>query len=129
MRDTIDAAVTELEVLDPGHGDPERWDRFRAEVLERGALELARRRARAATLSGVLSGWSRRLIPVALVAAAVAAILLGVEGSSGGASADPAALEDVLWGDVADGPFGAVMAGDAHDNPVAFMAMVEGGSP
>lgn len=66
-----------LGALDPAHGDANYWLRFRGEVLEGAARELARRRAAARlTVQDVLSSWSRTLVPTALLAAAVAGIAL-----------------------------------------------------
>ncbi len=117
-----------LQVVDPGHGDPEYWDRLHAKTLERSSLELARRRVLAEpTLAGVLSDWSRPLIPLALAAAATAAIVLGLEVRGRAVSDAPVALEEALWDDVADGLLATVMAGEVDDNPVAFMALLERG--
>lgn len=116
-----------LAVMDPEHDRPGYWDRLHATVLERAALELARRRRRAReSVGAVLSGWSRSLIPVAAAAAAIAAFLVGSEVRQAVDSAPPLLLEDILASEVEDGAFRAVMSGREPANPVAFMALVEG---
>ena len=122
--------IAALEVMDPGHGHPGYWDRFRARIMERAVFELARRGELAReSVAAVLSGWSRSLIPVALAAAVIAAFLVGNEARRNAAAGPLLALEDVLASDMAGGPFEAVMNGEMHANPVAFMALVEGNSP
>ncbi len=125
--DSADGPRRMLAVMDPGHDRPGYWDRFRAAVLKRAAFELARRRRLAReSVGAVLSGWSRRLIPVAAAAAAIAAFLVGSEVRQAVDSAPPLLLEDVLANEVEDGAFQAVMSGREPANPVAFMALVEG---
>lgn len=66
-----------LSAIDPGSADGLYWPRFRARVLENVAGELARRRALANQGVGeILASWSRALVPTALAAAAVAALLI-----------------------------------------------------
>lgn len=66
-----------LSELDPGRDDPMYWMRFHRGVLADGRFELARRRRAAdLTVAGVVSSWSRALVPVALAAAAAAGIML-----------------------------------------------------
>lgn len=66
-----------LDALDPAHDDANYWLRFRGEVLEGAARELARRRAVAKlTVQDVLSSWSKTVVPTALLAATVAGIAL-----------------------------------------------------
>ena len=119
-----------LEVVDPGYGLPGYWERFHAMVMERAALELARRRRLAReSVATVLSGWSRSLIPVAAAAAVVAAFLVGSEVRHAADNAPPLVLEDVLASEVEDGAPRPVMNGQAPASPVAFMALVEGNVP
>lgn len=119
-----------LEVVDPGYRLPGYWERFHATVMERAALELARRRQRAReSVAAVLSGWSRSLIPVAAAAAVVAAFLVGSEVRHAADAAPPLVLEDVLASEIDDGAPRAFMVGQVPANPVAFMALVEGNAP
>ncbi len=129
-RDSSPEPRASLEAVDPGYGLPGYWERFHAMVMERAALELARRRRRAReSVAAVLSGWSRSLIPVAAAAAVVAAFLVGSEVRHAADSAPPLALEDVLASEVEDGAPRPVINGQAPANPVAFMALVEGNVP
>ncbi len=120
-----------IGVADPAWDDPRYWDRFHAAVLARAVFELATRRRQAQQpVAAVLSSWSRSLIPVALAAAVIAALLIGSEANRGPApAAPPLALEDVLGDEVGDGSFQAVMQGELHASPIAFMALVEGNDP
>jgi len=119
-----------LRVLDPAHDRPGYWERFRAEIMERAAFELARRRDRAReSVELVLSGWSRSLIPVALAAAVIAAIMVGSEAVRDSGSGAPLVREDVLATDFSDEVLETAITGEAHSSSVAFMAFVEGNRP
>ena len=66
-----------LASLDPGRDDTSYWMRFHRSALESARFELARRRREAElTVVGVVSSWSRALLPAALTAAAAAGLLL-----------------------------------------------------
>ncbi|HET9949422.1 MAG TPA: hypothetical protein VFQ22_10915 [Longimicrobiales bacterium] len=66
-----------LALLDPAHGDPDYWRRFRAWVVQGAARELARRRLLARmTVSDVLRSWARTVVPTAVLTAAAAGLLL-----------------------------------------------------
>lgn len=66
-----------LSRLDPGRGDATYWMRFHRSVVVSAVFELARRRREAElTVVGVVSSWSRALLPLALAAAAAAGIML-----------------------------------------------------
>jgi len=118
-----------LVVMDPEYDRPGYWGRLRTRVMERAAFELARRRRIAReSVAAVLSGWSRSLIPVAVAAAAITALLVGGEVRQA-ADIPPLALEDVLANEVEDGALQAVMRGRDPANPVVFMALVEGNVP
>ena len=122
--------LTVVSVMDPAHDSPGYWDRFRATVMERAVFELARRREMAReSVAAVLSGWSRSLIPVALAAAVIAAVLVGGEARSKAAAGPPLALEDVLASEVQSSPYQAVTRSEEPANLVAFLALVEGNSP
>lgn len=70
-------AAAWLASVDPGRDDPTYWMRFHRSAVERARFELARRRREAElTVVGVVSSWSRALIPAALTAAAAAGLFL-----------------------------------------------------
>ncbi|MDE2762234.1 MAG: hypothetical protein OXQ94_02980 [Gemmatimonadota bacterium] len=119
-----------LRAMDPEYERPGYWDRLRTSVMKRASLELARRRRLArVSVAAILSGWSRRLIPVAAAAAVVAAFLIGTEVRQASDASPPLLLEDILANEVGDGAFQAVISGQAPASPVAFMALVEGNVP
>ena len=125
--DSADGLQQLLAVMDPEYERPGYWDLLRATVMERAAFELARRRRLAReSVAAVLSGWSRSLIPVAVAAAVVAAFLVGSEVRQAADMTPPLLLEDIFASEVGDGPFQAVVSGQAPANPLAFMALVEG---
>ena len=65
-----------LEVLDPGTRDPGFWLRFHGRVLAESQTELARRRmAVDLSVTDVVFAWRRALVPMALLAAALAGII------------------------------------------------------
>ena len=66
-----------LGELDPGRDDTTYWMRFHRTALDSARFELARRRRESElTVVGVVSSWSRALLPLALAAAAAAGIML-----------------------------------------------------
>ncbi|HSG49458.1 MAG TPA: hypothetical protein VLA43_16685 [Longimicrobiales bacterium] len=70
--------------LDPGRDDTTFWMRFHRSVVANAAFELARRRREAElTVVGVVSSWSRALLPLAMAAAAAAGIMLARPGDRG----------------------------------------------
>lgn len=73
-----DMALAEaLASLDPAGQDPNYWLRFHGRVMTGAGSELARRRMMAnLTVVDVLASWSRTVVPTAMLAAAVAALLL-----------------------------------------------------
>ena len=82
-----------LESVDPASGDPGFWTRFHSRVMQGAAPELARRRLMAdLTVGEVLTGWARALVPTAVLAAAVAALVLMRQAPA----APPATLENIL---------------------------------
>lgn len=66
-----------LKALDPGSRDPGFWLRFHSRVMNQARGELSRRRM-AAELSvvDVVFAWRKALVPMALLAAAMAGILM-----------------------------------------------------
>jgi hypothetical protein len=65
-----------LELLDPGSADPGYWLRFQNQVMEAVRPALARRWDRSLTLGDAVLAWSRYVVPLALAAAACAALFL-----------------------------------------------------
>ena len=101
-----------LESLDPASIDPNYWFRFHGRVLAGARTELARRRMMASlTVSDVLASWSRTVLPTAMLAAAVAALILVRTGSA----SLQAPLADGLL--VGDEPVPVMLSNEA---PVAF---------
>jgi hypothetical protein len=98
-----------FEVLDPESRDPGYWERFRHRVLVNVGPELARRRARKTTsVSDIVFGWRNALVPTALLAAAVAALLLIREPAF--VEPAPLALEEILVSGLEGEPIPAVLA-------------------
>lgn len=119
--------ITALEVLDPAHERPGYWERFRGQIMERAAFELARRReAVRESVTAVLSGWSRSLIPVAAAAAVIAAIMITSEARQDPQPAPSLVFEDILGGGLTESAFQAALQSGANSNTVAFLAFVEG---
>jgi hypothetical protein len=82
--------------LDPESQDPKYWLRFRTWVMNGATLELARRRRLAQmTVGDVVQSWARALVPTALLAAALAAILLWRVGSM-----PPMTVEELLVSEI-----------------------------
>lgn len=65
-----------LEVLDPGAADPGYWGRFQSQVMETVRPALAARWDRSLTLGDAILAWSRYVVPLAVAAAACAALFL-----------------------------------------------------
>jgi hypothetical protein len=73
----LELASALQRLVDPTTRDANYWLRFRAWILKRAAPELARRRQMAdLTVGEVLTAWSRALVPTAVAASLVAALLL-----------------------------------------------------
>lgn len=71
-----------LETLDPANADANYWFRFHGRVMAGATAELARRRMMARlTVADVMASWSRTVVPTAMLAAAVAALILVRAGS------------------------------------------------
>lgn len=76
-----------LASLDPEVEEPGYWSRFEQDTLRRASHELARRSSLAqVTMGQVMMSWSRMVVPSALAAATMAAVLL----AQGPTSAAPA---------------------------------------
>lgn len=66
-----------LETLDPGSKDPGFWLRFHSRVMHGAQAELARRRMTdELSIADVVFAWRKALVPITLLAAAMAGILL-----------------------------------------------------
>ena len=72
------ALAQALEILDPASQDPNYWLRFRGWVMTEATRELSRRRLLAElTVGDVLTSWARAVVPTAVLAAGLAAMILG----------------------------------------------------
>lgn len=76
--DTRDPRIAcALSELDPGRDDPTYWIGFHGGVVSASREELRRRRWESErSVTGVMSVWSRAVVPAALMAAAVAGFFL-----------------------------------------------------
>ncbi len=111
-----------LDHLDPGRRDPGFWVRFHARVMEQAAEELARRReAGRFGIAEVVFAWRRALVPMALLAAALAGVVLMTEHESE-APSRPMALEEALMEDLAGDPIPTVLGRETELDEVAFLA-------
>ncbi len=105
-----------LGLLDPELGDPGYWARFRVRVLRRAAPELARRRLMAeVSMSDVVLSWARAVVPVAVMAAAVAGLLL-VHDQTPVQAPSSVSVEELL----AAGVQGATIPAELANTQVAF---------
>lgn len=112
------AVASALAALDPAGRDPGFWMRFQARVLQGAGPELARRRLMAdLTVGDVLAGWARALVPTAVLAAAVAALVLLRE-----APAVPATVEDLLTAGIQTQTIPEALAEGEAAASVAFAA-------
>lgn len=88
-----------LGSLDPGKNDPGFWPRFHGRVMADAQTELARRRMMGdLSVADVVFAWRKALVPMALLAAALAGIFL--MNHEAGSSVQMMALEDVLTEDL-----------------------------
>ncbi len=91
----------ELEALDPGRGDPGFWIRFHSRVLAQAQGELERRRmAQESGIADTVFAWRGILVPLTLMAAALAGILLVDWGSPVEDRSPAVALEEFLTEDL-----------------------------
>jgi len=109
-----------FRALDPETYDPNYWLRFRGWVVSGAAAELARRRLMARlTVGEVMSSWARTLVPTAMLAAAVAAMLLVRSGSF---EAAPIALEELLVTEIPVESQRVLLAPPQSESPFSFAA-------
>lgn len=91
----------ELGPLDPGYRDPGFWVRFHSRVMARAQDELDRRRmARELGIADTVFAWRGFLVPVTLLAAALAGIFLMGGGSTREEPIQVMALEEFMTEDL-----------------------------
>lgn len=100
-----------LRSLDPETRDPTFWFRFHGRVMAAAARELARRRMMAdLTVSDLVVSWARGLVPTAVLAAAVAALVLLQGGPA--PTLVPVGLEEELAQGIEGAPIPVVLTSD-----------------
>ena len=114
-----------LEALDPGSRDAGFWLRFHSRVMASAQAELARRRMVVElSVVDVVFAWRKALVPMALLAAALAGVL--ITGSEPEESVRILALEEVLTEDLNLFSTSGVLAGEGAFQESMF-ALAEGG--
>mgnify|MGYP001029061861 CR=1 FL=1 len=115
-----------LRALDPGSDDPGFWVRFHTRVMDRARSELARRGVQAEpTVAEVVFAWRRTLIPVTLLAAALAGVILASHAREAQSSPPPVALEEILREGIPDAPIPTVLTTEGELDEVAFLSSME----
>lgn len=129
MSDTYETTMTDglgmdmelheaLRTLDPGAGDPGYWHRFGDWVMTGAGPELARRRLMSSvTVSDVLVGWARALVPTAVIAAAFAGVIL-LRGQAAETPA-PMGIEELLVSELEGFTIPAMASPEAPGNPIS----------
>lgn len=118
-----------LDPLDPVSRDPGFWLRFHGRVMARVEDELARRRMIGEwSVPGVVFQWRKALVPLTLLAAALAGIFLMGHGEPG-VPLSPVALEDVLIEGVPGDPIPTVLGRSPELEEVAFLTSAGGFPP
>ena len=114
-----------LDSLDPEKVDPGFWVRFHARVMKMAESELTRRRmAGEVSVAEVVFAWRKTLVPMTLLAAALAGLLL-IQPKTEEAPT-PVALEEALTGGLDGDPIPVVLATEADMVEVASLASWEG---
>ena len=114
-----------FEVLDPGSGDPGFWERFHRRVMASAGPELARRGVTPGlTVFEVLQSWGRAVVPVALMAATLAGILL-VQGDSGPSPAPMMTVEEFFDSSLGGDPIPAALLSADEPEMAATLASLE----
>jgi len=109
--------------LDPEYQDPTYWYRFREWILENAAGELARRRfIHELTVGEVMTSWARTVVPVALLAAIVAGLLLSRDQSV--VPVGPVGIEELLMSGVEGQTIPAALAPLEMNDAVVFASEV-----
>ena len=118
-----------LEPLDPGSNDPGFWIRFHGSVMGRARDELARRRmTQELSIPEVVFQWRKPLVPLSLLAAALAGIFVLAHEEPGPVMA-PIALEEALIEGVDGDPIPTVLGRTAELDETAFLASGGGFRP
>ena len=112
-----------LAPVDPATADRSYWVRFQSRVMRAAAPELARRRMLLnLTVGDVLAGWARAVVPTAVLAAAVAALVL-IEGwPTEPRPAGSVTLEEVLVAGMGSQTIPEVLKQAAAEASVSFAA-------
>ena len=114
-----------LESLDPGSRDAGFWLRFHGRVMDSAQAELARRRMMAElSVVEVVFAWRKALVPMALLAAALAGILMA--GPEPEESIRMVALEEFLTEDLNLISTSGVLVGEVSIQESLF-TVAEGG--
>ena len=114
-----------FEVLDPGAGDPGFWERFHRRVMASAGPELARRRLTSdLTVFEVLRSWGRAVVPVALMAATLAGILL-VQDESALQPPPMMTVEEFLDASLGGDPIPATLFSEDEPEIAATLASLE----
>ena len=112
-----------LAHFDPEHQDPSYWYRFRQWILENAAGELGRRRLiHELTVGDVMTSWARTVVPVALLAAILAGLLLMRDQSV--VPVRPVGIEELLVSGVEGQTIPSALAPSETSDPVAFASEV-----
>lgn len=129
-----------FEALDPAWGNSGYWDRFQARTLALVEPELVRRRQtlERMTVSDVVLSWSRAVVPMAMVAAASAVMVLLAEpgdpagnpgvGAEAVSTAEAPVREDESLGEALDGGPIRTLGEEGPDDgtPVVLTVAAEG---
>jgi len=111
----------QLESLDPGSEDPGFWIRLHGRVLAQARDELARRQmAGEWSIAEVVFQWRKTLVPVTLLAATLAGIIVLGQGEPA-SPLSPIALEEALVEGLAGDPIPTVLGRTAELDEVAFL--------
>lgn len=102
-----------LGVLDPGFDDMSYWRRFHLRVVSQAGVELRRRSLQHATIADVVESWTRALVPIAALVAAIAGVMLGQTRTI--EFAGPVGVEEVLIAEL-DGPALPDLVRDGPEN-------------
>lgn len=116
----------QLDALDPGYQDPGFWIRFHGRVMAQAGDEMARRQiAGEWSIAEVVFQWRKGLVPVTLLAAAIAGIFVaGHEEPAPPLS--PVALEEALMEGVTGDPIPTVLGRTVELDEIAFLTAAGG---
>ncbi len=109
--------------FNPDHRYPNYWLRFRQWILENAKGELARRRLiHELTVGDVMTSWAKTVVPVVLLAAVVAGLLLTRDQSA--VPVQPMGIEELLVSEVEGQIIPAALAPSETSDAVAFASEV-----